>query len=208
MLTLIYVAFAVLGAAYVVVSMVLGHAHGDVAADGGAVDAGGAEGHGEVAYGEGGLGTASAQGHATSFQFPFFSPLALATLFGSIGAYGLMALHGTGASETASLLVAVPAGLATAYLVTYVSWRLVRSAAGSSQVRAAQLAGARAEVLTPIPEGGMGEVAAMVEGQRFNAPAREVAGRPVARGQLVTVTEMVGGTLLVVIDDGKAERRD
>ena len=67
--------------------------------------------------------------------------------------------------------------------------------------------GARAEVLTPIPAGGIGEVAAMVEGQRFNAPAREVAGRAVVRGQVVTVTEMVGGTLLVSIDEGKAERR-
>jgi membrane protein implicated in regulation of membrane protease activity len=75
-------------------------------------------------------------------------------------------------------------------------------------VRPAQLVGVRAEVLTPIPEGGVGEVAAMVEGQRFNAPAREVAGRAVARGQLVRVTEMVGGTLLVSIDEGKAARRD
>lgn len=205
MMTLVYVAFAVLGAAYVLVSMFTGHAHGDAAADGGAADAG--AGHAEVAYGEGGHGTASAEAHATSFHFPFFSPLALATLFGSIGAYGLMALRGLGTSETASLFVAVPAGLVTAYLVTYVSWRLVQSASGSSQVRPAQLVGARAEVLTPIPEGGVGEVAAMVEGQRFNAPAREVNGRAVARGQLVRVTEMVGATLLVALDEGKAERR-
>jgi membrane protein implicated in regulation of membrane protease activity len=205
MMTLVYVAFAVLGAAYVLVSMFTGHAHGDAAADGGAADA--SAGPADVAYGEGGHGTASAEGHATSFVFPFFSPLALATLFGSIGAYGLMALHGVGTSETTSLLTAVPAGLATAYLVTYLSWRLVRSASGSSQVRPSQLVGARAEVLTPIPEGGIGEVAAMVEGQRFNAPAREATGRPVARGQLVRVTEMVGGTLLVTLDDGKADRR-
>jgi hypothetical protein len=69
------------------------------------------------------------------------------------------------------------------------------------------LAGARAEVLTPIPPGGIGEVAAMVEGQRFNAPAREVAGRAADRGRIVTVTEMVGGTLLVSIDEREAQRR-
>jgi membrane protein implicated in regulation of membrane protease activity len=206
MLTLVYLAFAVLGAAYVLVSMFLGHAHGDSAADAG-TDAGHAA-PGDVAYGEGGHGTASAGGHATSFTFPFFSPLALATLFGSVGAYGLITLRGFGTGDTVSLLTSFPAGLATAYLVTYVSWRLVRSASGSSQVRPAQLVGVRAEVLTPIPEGGVGEVAAMVEGQRFNAPAREVAGRAVARGQLVRVTEMVGGTLLVSIDEGKAARRD
>ena len=203
MMTLVYVAFAVLGAAYVLVSMFLGHAHGDVAAEG---DAGGDAA--EVAYGEGGHGSASAGGHATTFVFPFFSPLALATLFGSVGAYGLIALRGLGLSDTTSLLAAVPAGLATAYLVTYVSWRVVRSASGSSQVRPSQLVGARAEVLTPIPEGGIGEVAAMVDGQRFNAPAREVAGRAVARGQLVRVAEMVGGTLMVTVEGTEATRRD
>ena len=204
MMTLVYVAFAVLGAAYVLVSMFLGHAHGDASADGGGADG---AGHPDVAYGDGGHGTASAEGHAPSVQVPVFSPLALATLFGSVGAYGLMALRGLGTSDTTSLFIAVPAGLVTAYLVTYVSWRLVRSASGSSQVRPAQLVGARAEVLTPIPAGGIGEVAAMVEGQRFNAPAREVGGRAVVRGQVVRVTEMVGGTLLVSIDEGKAERR-
>jgi membrane protein implicated in regulation of membrane protease activity len=206
MMTLVYVAFAVLGAAYVLVSMFTGPAHGDATADAGAGEAGNGS-PADVAYGDGGHGTASAGGHATAFHFPFFSPLALATVFGAVGAYGLIALRGLGTSETASLLVAVPAGLVTAYLVTYVSWRLVRAASGSSQVRPAQLVGVRAEVLTPIPAGGIGEVAAMVEGQRFNAPAREVAGRAVARGQLVRVTEMVGGTLLVSIDEGEAQRR-
>jgi membrane protein implicated in regulation of membrane protease activity len=206
MLTIVYLAFAVLGAAYVLVSMFVGHAHGDSAADAGGADAG--HGPTEVAYGDGGHGSASAAGHASSFQFPFFSPLALATLFGSVGAFGLMTLRGLGVGETASLLVSLPAGLATAYAVTYVSWRLVRSASGSSQVRPSQFAGARAEVITPIPEGGVGEVAAMVDGQRFNAPAREVAGRAVSRGRLVGVIEMVGATLIVSIDEGKAARRD
>ena len=72
---------------------------------------------------------------------------------------------------------------------------------GSSEIRAADLRGARAEVLTPIPPGGVGEVAAYVRGQRFNGPAREERGRPAARGVSVVVKEAVGHTLVVSVGD-------
>ena len=46
---------------------------------------------------------------------------------------------------------------------------------------------------------GMGEVAALVQGQRFTGAARESEGRELARGSRVTVKAMVGGTLIVVV---------
>jgi membrane protein implicated in regulation of membrane protease activity len=155
-----------------------------------------------VDYGAGsddvGHGSASAGSHAApSFHFPFFSPLALAALFGSLGAYGVIARLGFGTGEGASLAFAVPAAVLTSYLVTYAAWRLVRSSTGSSMIRMADLPGTRAEVLTPIPAGGTGEVAALVGNQRFNAPAREVFGREVPRGRIVVVREVAGSTLIV-----------
>lgn len=146
-----------------------------------------------------GHGSASAGDAAPAgFQFPFFSPLALATLFAAVGAYGLIALHGFGAGEGLSLAIAVPAAFATAYAVTYVGWRVVTSSQGSSTIRLKQLEGALAEVITPIPKGGVGEVAALVDGERFAGPAREEQGREVPRGARVRVREMVGTTLVVV----------
>jgi membrane protein implicated in regulation of membrane protease activity len=193
-LTLAYVALAVVGCGYVLVSAFLGHAD----------DAGG--GHDASADAHGGDYGVDGTGHGTihasagggaEFHFPFFSPLALATLGAAIGAWGLIAQFGFRLEGDRSLLVALPAALVTAYAVSWASWRVVRGSRGTSAIRLAALAGAVAEVTTPIPEGGMGEVAALVDGQRFSAPAREVEGGALARGASVTVVRMVGNTLVV-----------
>ena len=125
MLTLTYLAFAVVGCGYIAVSALLGHLGEAFGGEHGAADHGGdagasygvtAEGHGEA--------SATHVG-ASTFHFPFFSPLALATLFAALGAYGLIAKHGFQASDGTSLVVALPLAAATAYAVTYVGWRIV-----------------------------------------------------------------------------------
>lgn len=207
MLTLTYLALAGLGCLYIIVSAFLGHlsdfgdsgAHGDGggghAGDG---DGGGGDGGGHYGVDHGGIGKVSAgDGGAAVFHFPFFSPLAVATLFTAIGAWGLIAQHALGASDVASVLIALPTSFVTTYLVTWASFRLVASSVGSSVLRADRFVGASGEVLTPIPEGGLGEVAALIEGQRFTASAREVRGRAVGRGRLVKIVRMTGATLLV-----------
>jgi len=194
-LTVAYIALSVLGCGYVLVSAFLGHA-GDSGGDG--HDGSAASSHSD--YGVEGTGhgaTHASSGGAAAFHFPFFSPLALATLGAAIGAWGLIAQFGFRLPGDESLLVAVPAALVTAYLVSWASWRLVRGSRGTSAIRLAQLEGSPAEVTTPIPAGGVGEVAALVDGQRFTAPAREAEGGALSRGAAVTVVRMVGNTLLV-----------
>jgi membrane protein implicated in regulation of membrane protease activity len=198
-LTLAYVAFSVLGCGYIFLSLFMGHGDSGDGAHAESAHAA-ADGPAHVDYGVdgGGHGSASAEASgAGTFHFPFFSPLALATLFAAVGAYGLIALHGFGTTDTSSLAIAIPAACATAYAVSYLGWRLISSSRGSSEIRLAELAGASAEVITPIPAGGIGEVAAIVRGQRFSGPARELHGREVPRGARVTVKEMVGTNLVV-----------
>jgi membrane protein implicated in regulation of membrane protease activity len=103
-------------------------------------------------------------------------------------------------SDVTSLVVAIPLAFVTGYVVTYAAWRMVTGSRGSISYRLTDLIGASAEVLTPIPVGGTGEVAALVGGQRYSGPARESQGREVPRGALVTVVQVVGGTLLVSAD--------
>jgi hypothetical protein len=211
LLTLVYMAFAGLGCLYVVLAAFLGHTadvggHDSSGAGGGghaahagghASAAGDQAGHGDTAYGAGGHGGVHATAPATaSFHFPFFSPLALATLVAAIGGYGLIAKAALGAGDGASLAMAVPAAVLTAYGVTYVGWRLVSGSTSSSLIRLEDLAGGAAEVTVPIPAGGVGEAIATAGGQRYAAPAREVAGLAVARG--ATVTIVAAGPTLVV----------
>lgn len=178
MLTVMYLVLAALGAGYVVIASILGHV------------AEAFDGHGDGGDGHAGL----------TFHFPFFSPLALATLFGALGGWGLILNHGFRVTDETSLIAAIPLALATGYAVTYAAWRLIRGSRGTITYRMSDLVGAAAEVLTPIPAGGIGEVAAVVSGQRYSGPARERQGREVPRGAVVKVVEVIGGTLLVTLD--------
>jgi membrane protein implicated in regulation of membrane protease activity len=201
MLVLGYMVLAVLGAGYVLVSMLLGHL-GDVGSHDPGAHAG-VDAHTATAnYGveHSGHGDARAgDGIAATFHFPFFSPLALATLSGLIGGFGLVGRFGLKLADGPSLLFAVPAALVLTYLVTWVTWKVAISSIGTSTIRAERLAGVSAEILTPIPAGGVGEAAALVDGQRFTSPAREVDGREVTRGTPVTVVRLSGSTLVVKI---------
>ncbi len=198
MLTLTYILFAAAGCLYVLVAAFLGHAS-DFVDFGHAGHAGAAGGQAQSgSYGAGGHGSASAGtvGH-TVFHFPFFSPLALATLVAAIGGFGLIGKYGLALGDGGSLLLAIPAAMAIAYLVTYVAFRLVAGSRASSVIRLDQIRGSEAEVTAPIPAGGVGEAVAMVGGQRYPAPAREADGGAVRRGAVVTVVGMAGPTLLV-----------
>jgi membrane protein implicated in regulation of membrane protease activity len=202
MLTLTYVALAGAGCLYVLAALFFGHFF-----DGGGEGGAHASGHASVAEGYGvdhsGHGAAAAgDGAAAAFHFPFFSPLALATLAASFGGLGLVTRHGLGLSDDASLAAALPGALALTYVVTYLSWRVALGSRGTSTLRDADFADAPAEVLTPIPAGGLGEVTAMVRGERFTSPAREIEGRAVPRGARIRVVRRSGSTFEVRITEG------
>jgi membrane-bound ClpP family serine protease len=174
LLTTTFLALAVLGCGYIVLAGFLGHL----------TDVGG-DSHGHH------------DGAGADFHFPLFSPLALATLFSALGGYGLIAKYAFELDDWRSIAVAFPSALVTAWGVAYAAFRIMRGARGTSSLKTAAFEGASAEVLTSIPAGGIGEVAAIVEGQRITGPARHEAGTPIAQGAAVTVVRMVGSTFLV-----------
>jgi membrane protein implicated in regulation of membrane protease activity len=196
MLTLTYILFAAAGCLYVLVAAFLGHASDFV--DFGHVghhDHGGGDRYGVQGGGHGNASTGTV-GHPV-FHFPFFSPLALATLVAAIGGFGLLGKYVVGLRDGGSLLFALPTAFLAAYGITYTGFRLVAGSRASSLIRLEQLAGASAEVTAPIPAGGVGEALALVAGQRYAAPAREADGGALPRGAAVTIVGMAGPTLLV-----------
>jgi hypothetical protein len=174
MLTTTFLALALLGAGYIVIAAFLGHL----------TDAGG-DSH------------AHDGAHGADFHFPLFSPLAIATLFAAVGAYGLIAKHALDLGDWQSLAVAFPAAIATAWSVAYLAFRIMSGARGTSSLKTAAFEGAHGEVLTTIPAGGLGEIAAVVEGHRVTGPARHEGEDGVPQGSAVTVVRMVGSTFLV-----------
>jgi membrane protein implicated in regulation of membrane protease activity len=208
MLTLIYLILAGMGCFYIAASFLLGHGesgghHGHDAGGDAGGDGDGGHGHDDAHSGEDG-----AWAKAASPLRSFLSPMAVAMLFAGVGGWGLVAQHAVGLGPS-SLLLALPLGLLTAIGVVNATARLARSSQSpGDEIRMEQFFGAAGEVITPIPAGGVGEVAAIVGGQRYAGPAREIEGRAVPRGTLVTVVEKVGPTLVVTAGESKEESHE
>jgi membrane-bound ClpP family serine protease len=175
MLGAVYLILALGGAGFVIFSALTGVGDG--------VDGGDAADHGAE--------------HGGDYSFSLFSPLTLAILFASIGAYGLIGRYGFGVGETASVLLAAAGGLITAYAAGLAAWKVLRGARGSSALAASAFEGASGDVITAIPAGGVGEVALLIQNQRYTGPARSADGAALERGAAVTVVRLAGSTLVV-----------
>jgi membrane protein implicated in regulation of membrane protease activity len=68
---------------------------------------------------------------------------------------------------------------------------------GSSEAQVADMVGLTAEIITPIVDDGMGEIAYITRGSRYQAPARSVDGKSINRGRPVKIWRLVGSTCYV-----------
>lgn len=174
MLGLVYIALALGGTLFVLVSAVTGMG------DGGHI---GHDIHGDSAE--------------SGPHFTLLSPLTLAILFASIGAFGLITRYGFGLADGPSIIVSVAGGLGTAYVVARAAGTIIMGSRGTSTIRADALVGSRGEVVLGIPAGGVGEVALLLANQRYTSPARSADGTAIASGAAVTVVRLAGTTLVV-----------
>jgi membrane-bound ClpP family serine protease len=75
---------------------------------------------------------------------------------------------------------------------------LFRKTQSSSESKVATLAGLIATTISPIPEGGVGEIAYVQAGTRYTAPAREEKGAAIPTGAPVKITRVVGSQFFVL----------
>jgi len=173
----IYLFCLVVGLAFTLLSVTLGHFFG---------------GHGDHVGGSGG----HAEAGADSSDMPgisIFSPTIIAAFVTAFGGFGIIF---TEVPATSRAVVSAPLSIVTAFVVAgclYKSLALLFShTQGSSESHVAALIGAEANVITPIPEHGVGEIAYVVRGTRYTAPARSESGTTVGNGQTVKITRVVG----------------
>ena len=76
---------------------------------------------------------------------------------------------------------------------------------GSSEVTLRDVLGARAEVITPIPDGGLGEIAFVAQGARVTMTARSVEPGPLPRGATVVIDDRVGSVASVRLADERLQ---
>jgi|CXWL01.1.fsa_nt_gi membrane protein implicated in regulation of membrane protease activity len=178
---LIYIALLGLGLLYALLSGVFGFLS-DVAS--------GFEAHlpGDITLDVAGADAISSQ--------PITGTLA-ATFITGFGGGGIVAHYLFHWSLVPGLLTASGSGVVLAGVAFLALDLLFKQTQGGSEYQSDELVGREAEIVTPIPAGGLGEVAYVVRGQRDSASARATDGSAVGRGEPIVIDRVVGGTVYV-----------
>jgi membrane protein implicated in regulation of membrane protease activity len=157
----------------------------DTDLDAGDLDSGGMEGldaghEMDLGHGAGGQaavlahahgGHAAEHGHGGMMEYNPFSPLSLMAFICAFGASGLIATA-LGFSTLISLLLAVGGGLVMALVMWLLIGKLLFAMQGTSEAHQADMIGLEAEVLTPMDDAHTGEIAYILDGVRYTAPAK------------------------------------
>jgi membrane protein implicated in regulation of membrane protease activity len=174
---IIYAICLVVGLVFTVVSVVMGHFLG---------------GHGAHVAGSGG----HAEAGADSSDMPgisIFSPTVIASFVTAFGGFGLIF---TQFSATGKTIISAPLALVCALVVAGALYKFFSLIFGhtqsSSESRVAKLVGIEANVITPIQENGVGEIAYVVGGSRYTAAARTENGTAIPSGRAVKIARIVG----------------
>lgn len=185
-LEIVYVACFILGLVYAVYTTILGGGHegaGDVGLDA-AHDV---------------TGHVDTQPDATSGSIHFspLSPVVIAMFVTAFGATGMICLKVFKFSSVVSLPIAVVAGVAIAAVTFYIFVALFNKTQGSSESQIAAMVGCEAEVITPIPMEGVGEIAYVSKGARYTAPARSIGNQEIKAHTVVIIDKIAGNTFFV-----------
>ena len=98
---------------------------------------------------------------------------------------------------TFKVLIALGVAFLAAAFLWFILRAIIRAISGSSEARVKELIGHEAEVITPIRASGVGEIAYVCEGSRYNSPARSIDKSDMERSTLVKIVRIVGTTYFV-----------
>lgn len=137
------------------------------------------------------------EGSAQMPQASFLNGLTLLVLLGTFGLAGLFAVWVMELSPALSLLFAAPMGVLGAALEFVLYVKVFIRAQASSEATMSDTLGCEAEVITTIPADRVGEIAYVIKGTRYTAPAISADGEELARGARVHIVNIRGTTLVV-----------
>ncbi len=179
---MIYGICLVVGLTFTIISVLFGHFFG---------------GHDTHVAGSGGHAEAGADA-SDQPGISIFSPTIMASFVTAFGGFGLIFTQFPKTSNAAiSAPLSLLGGLAVAGVLLVFLRAVFSHTQGSSESRVAALAGTTANVITPIPPNGVGEIAYVVGGTRYTAPARAENGAAVGNGATVKIIRIVGNQFYV-----------
>lgn len=141
-----------------------------------------------------------------SFDMPSpFNPLVIASAVSTFGAVGIIGKAGFKMGDLMSMIVALGFSGAIASVIFFGIVRFMYGSQSNSTYSQKDLVGKEAQVLTPIPGKGLGEIIFVVNGVRYNYTAKSAYNEEIKRGETVRIKEVSGNIATVVrkmtIDD-------
>jgi len=207
-LTCIYFAMLAVGVIYAIVILIgsgmgegAGHFGGDMGGDFTGDFGGDIAGHDFDLSGHDLAGGDPTQG---SIELTHISPVTIAGFVTAFGAFGLISQGLFSASTGASLIWATIGGVLIGLASHLAFIYFFIKPQGSSEVTDRDVVGARGEIITPIPPGGVGAVAFIAQGGRVTATARSEDGSAIPRGSAVRIVEKIGSVVVVGPVPGRA----
>jgi hypothetical protein len=135
-------------------------------------------------------------------KVPSLSPITIASFITAFGAFGIISGQLFGATDGGTVLWAAGGGIVVAMLAHFAFGYFLIAPQGSSEVREADVVGASAEVLVPVPADSVGEIALVAQGGRITYPARSSTGNAIPRGHPVVVDRLISGVAWIHPMDG------
>jgi membrane protein implicated in regulation of membrane protease activity len=121
----------------------------------------------------------------------------VSTLMTSFGGVGLICTQVFHLPTMLSVPISFLTAVGGAAIVFFALSKLLLSIQGTSHSTLASLVGTEAQVITPIPPDGVGEVAYSHGGVRESRPARSEDNVLIPQHSLVRITRVAGSTLMV-----------
>ncbi len=125
------------------------------------------------------------------------SPISIAAFITSFGGIGIIATQGFHVDGAASLVWAIGGSIVVAAASHLLFFYIFIAPQASSALKTSDILGVTAEVITPIPEDSVGEIAYVAMGERHTATARSHDHSRIPRGTLVTI-QTIAGTVMIV----------
>lgn len=126
-----------------------------------------------------------------------FNPLVIASAITAFGAVGLAAMKGFGMSGLMSTIVALAFAGAIGAGIFFGIVKFMYGSQSNSMFSTDDLIGTDAEIFTPIPQKGLGEIAYVTNGIRYTMSARSLEGGDIHRGSAVVIREIAGNVAIV-----------
>lgn len=114
-------------------------------------------------------------------HFQPLSPISIALFVTAFGGIGIL-LKKMGQPAYVHIPAAGFSGLIAGGLAAYAVYKVMKWTTGSSHARPGEEIGGDGEVTLSIPNGGVGEIAFVVRGTRFNNPAKTADGKELPVG--------------------------